>query len=106
MSRSRKKPLPGTKDTFRTEIAYCDDWSMGKWKRQYNREMRRKNHEHETAIARLDNETIEEDESVWMNDPIDLPSRKGDTWLSPGDGQTEVVASEWWNGKTYQPGMK
>ncbi len=106
MSRSRKKPLPGTKETFRVGIAYCDDWTMGKWKRRYNRDMRRKNHQLENVISKLDEDSIEDDESVWMNDPNDLPSGVGDLWLSPCDGYLLFDASVRRNGKTYQLAMK
>ena len=79
MSRSFKNPISNTK-TVRITNACVGDTGMSKWKKDYNRTMRRTNKHKVNKIDVEDTDNIPE----FVNDPEKISI--GDPWLSPHDG--------------------
>lgn len=101
MSRSRKNPIG--RDLYRHTICCQGDCIEEKWKRQYNRDMRRKNNQHVKQLEKLDEESIEDHEEDFISKPNLTTS--GNEWNSPGDGYQLIHEENDWK-KPHQMRMK
>lgn len=98
MSRSRKKPVYD--ECYMQPVCCIGDKTSGKWKRNYNRSMRRtKKHQVHVMENKLPKD-LEDDETQFIDDP-EL-THIGNSW-ELGDGKC-AMELDWI--KPHQRGMK
>lgn len=82
MSRSRKKLIGGR--YVRTYICCMGDTMPGKWKRRYNRAIRRTQRQ---TLNKIDTENLEDDETYLETNKDRSGVSDANSWASPGDGR-------------------
>lgn len=98
MSRSRRKPVYG--ENYMETVCCTGDKTSGKWKRRYNRIMRRTKKQQVTVLENKLPEDIADDETLFIDDP-EL-THEGNSW-ELGDGKYPM---ELLDRKPYQRSMK
>lgn len=84
MSRSYKKPVTGT--LYKGPVCCIDDTTTKKWKKEYNRAMRRDGNQDMKELEKLDKEGIEDNEYALESKPDH--TTHGNSWSDPADGRT------------------
>lgn len=98
MSRSRRKPVYG--ENYMETVCCTGDKASGKWKRSYNRSMRRTKKQQVTVLENKLPEDLADDETLFIDDP-ELTAN-GNSWeLGDGKYPMELI-----DRKPYQRSMK
>lgn len=98
MSRSRRKPVYG--ENYMETVCCTGDKASGKWKRSYNRNMRRTKRHQVRVLENISPEDLDDDETQFIDDP-EFTSN-GNSWeLGDGKYPMELI-----NRKPYQRSMK